>query len=209
MALYLHFVTLKIWIYCKILIACVFPSTGYSSSWFGIMLVMITWEDKCGLTQLWGNALNMNAMGLASQFYRQMQNLCIMVVQLFMCFFNAPEKLQKHKIHRDIDFHLLCLFLMCSQIRSIFRTGDSSVFLLLLLASSSGVWWTDRIPTTSRRIIPGSWLKMTQVSIGHIITISISCGFSCSHVGTRGISRLWCFQMAVVTSLYQHLIQEH
>ena len=72
------------------------------------MLVMITWEDKCGLTQLWGNALNMNAMGLASQFYRQMQNLCIMVVQLFMCFYNAPEKLQKHKIHRDIDFHLLC-----------------------------------------------------------------------------------------------------
>ena len=124
--MYLHFVTLKIWIYCKILIACVFPSTGYSSSWFGIMLVMITWEDKCGLTQLWGNALNMNAMGLASQFYRQMQNLCIMVVQLFMCFFNAPEKLQKHKIHRDIDFHLLCSFLMCSQIRSIFRTGDSS-----------------------------------------------------------------------------------
>ena len=146
------------------------------------MLVMITWEDKCGLTQLWGNALNMNAMGLASQFYRQMQNLCIMVVQLFMCFYNAPEKLQKHKIHRDIDFHLLCLFLMCSQIRSIFRTGDSSVFLLLLLASSSGVWWTDRIPTTSRRILPVSWLKMTQESIGHI-TNSISCGFSCSHVG--------------------------
>ena len=61
-----------------------------------------------------------------------MQNLCIMVVKyLHVCFFNAPKKLLNHKIHKDVNFHFLCLFLMCSQkssqIRGIFHTGDSSV----------------------------------------------------------------------------------
>ena len=43
-----------------------------------------------------------------------------------------PIKLPNHKIHRDVKFHFLCLFLMCSRkssrIRSIFHTGDSSVW---------------------------------------------------------------------------------
>ena len=60
-----------------------------------------------------------------------MQNLCIMVVKyLYVFFFNAPKKLLNHKIHKDVNFHFLCLFLMCSRkssrIRSIFHTGDSS-----------------------------------------------------------------------------------
>ena len=95
------------------------------------MLVLNTWEDTCGLTQLQDNALNMYAMGFASQsiqtYVKLVHNGCY--DSLFV-FFNAPEKLPNHKVHRDVNFHFLFLFLMCSRkssrIRSIFHTGDSS-----------------------------------------------------------------------------------
>ena len=73
----------------------------------------------------------MYAMGFASQSIQTnaklVHNGCYDSLGVF---FNAPEKLQNHKIHMDVNFHFLCLFLMCSRkssrIRSIFHTGDIS-----------------------------------------------------------------------------------
>ena len=85
-----------------------------------------------GLTQLKDDALNMNDMGFASQSIQAnaklVPNGCYESLCLFL--FNAPEKLKNHKNHMDVNFHFLCLFLMCSRkssrIRSIFHTGDIS-----------------------------------------------------------------------------------
>ena len=60
----------------------------------------------------------------------------MVVMILYFFFFIAPKKLQNHKIHMDVNFHFLCLFLMCSRkssrIRSIFHTGDISAIFAWL-----------------------------------------------------------------------------
>ena len=95
---------------------------------------------------------------LHHKVYRQMQNLCMMVVKyLYVFFFNAPKKLLNHKIHKDVNFHFLCLFLMCSRksswIRSIFHTGDSS-------ASSSSSSSFGQCPNQSRFVLGFGSLKL-------------------------------------------------
>ena len=80
--------------------------------WWDLLLVLNTWEDTCGLTQLPDNALNMYAIRFASQ---SIQANAQWLLCNFMCFFNAPKKLPNHKIHRDVNFHFICLFLMCSK----------------------------------------------------------------------------------------------
>ena len=54
-------------------------------------------------------------------------------------FFNAPNQLPNHNIHRDINLNLLCLRIMCSRkssrILDIFHTGDSSETTFLIFKS--------------------------------------------------------------------------
>ena len=86
---------------------------------------MNTWEDTWGLTQLKDDALNMNAMGFASQSIqanaRLVPNGCYESLCLFL--FNAPEKLKNHKNHMDVNFHFLCLSPVWKmlRIRELFR----------------------------------------------------------------------------------------
>ena len=109
------FVTLKIKIYFKVLIACVFSfSRVFLVRWIviGPFAGFDTWENTCGLTQLQDNALNMYAIGFASQSIQTNAKLVHNGCYVSLCFFfNAPKKLPNQKIHRDVNIHFLCLFL--------------------------------------------------------------------------------------------------